>query len=222
MKCAHCKRAIAAGVEARKMIVEYTQADGSVKTYGYLMPDGPLTAATGRISRGWHCKCYHLVRKRSARGNAVTGRTLGGAVPTAYEVSDLVRNRDQLDPTIQDQHRGTVGVTERLDAARAFARTLGRGVGDPVVREAFLAHEHGGPYPHTHDMALDPAQLKAHLIYAHGRAVGGQGLAEHNNELHAAAALADTLAAREADPGHTGIPLKDWRTQTTVDINELQ
>ena len=48
MKCTHCKRQIVAGVEARKMIVQYAMPDGSARTVGYLQPDGPLQ---GRVDR---------------------------------------------------------------------------------------------------------------------------------------------------------------------------
>lgn len=69
MKCHQCKRNIAAGAEAQKMIVEYRQPDDTLLIFGFLMPAGPKTAATGQLVRGWHHKCWHIVRKREARGD---------------------------------------------------------------------------------------------------------------------------------------------------------
>ena len=58
MRCCHCKRLVAAGVEAQKMIVEYLQPGDTTKLFGHLMPDGPLSAATGMSRmRGCCCKC---------------------------------------------------------------------------------------------------------------------------------------------------------------------
>lgn len=89
MRCFHCKRTIAAGAEAQKMIVEYQQRDQSVRTFGYLMPDGPLTAATGQILRGWHGKCFHIVRKRQNRADNAAGQ----ARASLAQVQDT-RSRD--------------------------------------------------------------------------------------------------------------------------------
>lgn len=80
MRCTVCKTLIAAGVDQQKMIVEYVQPDGAVKTFGYLMPDGPLTAATGTLHRAFHHKHYHVVRKQNARIAAA-----GGLSPHAHD-----------------------------------------------------------------------------------------------------------------------------------------
>lgn len=130
---------IAAGIEARKMIVAYDQIDGTVKVFGYQMPDGPISAATGSLKHGWHHKCFHVARKREARM---------GAGHTAPD-----------DPI----------ALERLHAElRQVAARIGKPVGDPEVAEAHRAAAHGGPYAHGHEFPLDDYQLVAHLRHAHG------------------------------------------------------
>lgn len=209
IKCCHCKGNIAAGVEAQKMIVEYVQPDGANKIFGYMMPDGPLSAATGRIVRAWHHKHYHIVRKREARGDAVTGRVLPWT-PTGYDT---------------DQDTGQL--SEHLDAMRLVAQRIGKSIGDPEVTEAFRAQQHGGAYPHEHHLRLETYQLLAHLHHAHGfiHHPGWNGYAGTpqtiHDELHANAALTATTAARDADPGHIEPPERDWRDQVAVDITEL-
>lgn len=207
MKCCACKRNIAAGVDATKMIVEYQQSDGTTKIFGYMMPDGPLAAATGQILRAWHHKHYHVERKREARGDAVTGRVLAGAVvPTGYD--DLADTRH---------------LSAQAELLREIARSIGKGVGDPHVIEAFRAREHGGPYPHSHHLPLETYQLLAHLKYAHGidfEACGLVALPRYHHELHAAAALAETAALRADEPDHGEDQTRDWRDQYTVDLGE--
>ncbi len=212
MKCCVCKNNIPAGAAAQKMIVEYEQADGSVLIFGYMMPDGPLTAATGRILRGYHGKCFWVVRKREARGDAVTGRVLVGA-PTAYEIAALT-----------DGDGNTAFISERLQKLRALARSIGKGVGDPTVLEAFWAQENGGPYEHTHHLPLEAYQLRAHLFYAHGQTGGqhvniSQGL-QHDG-LHAMAARAQVDAVRGQDPDFAPVPERDWRSQVVEDVENL-
>lgn len=171
MRCHECHRNIAAGVEAQKMVVEYQQPDGSTRIHGLGMPDGPLTTTTGRMVRGSHSKCWWIAKKREAKGDEVTGRVLRGT-PTAYEIADMVLNRDEaaalgLTPE-QARERSTVQLSRRLNGLRAIADRLSKGVGDPMVQEAYLAEERGGPYPHEHHHRLDTYQLLAHLEYAHG------------------------------------------------------
>lgn len=219
MRCTVCKKDIPSGAEARKMIAEYTQDDGTTKVFGYLMHDGELSAATGRLIRGWHHKCFHVVRKREARGDQVTGRVLVGAVlPTGYEIAELVDAAD-----------GTRFLSERVELVRAVARAVGMPVGDPMVTEAFRAMEHGGPYPHTHHLRLETYQLLGHLRYAHGidfDPAGGVPAQQQHDELHAEqraqAALEAIRDDRDADPGYTATEETDWREQVVTELNELQ
>jgi len=226
VKCCDCKRNIAAGVAAAKMVVEYLQADGTVKVFGFQMPDGPLTAATGSLLHGHHAKCYHMVRKRQARGDAVTGRVLAGT-PTGYEIEDLVLSGEQVTAlglsVEQARAAGTAAISARLARLRALADSLGRQVGDPGVTEAFQAGERGGPYPHRHDLRLEMYQLRAHLGYAHGTppAPGDTDLHAVHERLHVAAAQAAALAGRAGDAGHAPTEERDWRQQVAVEVNEL-
>ncbi len=210
MRCTHCKRPIAAGVEAQKMIVEYRQGDATTRIFGHLMSDGPLSAATGQLLRGWHHKCFHIVRKREAKGDAVTGRVLGGGIlPTGYDIAALVDDGD------------TRVITDRLDEMRAVAQRVGKPVGDPAVTEAFRAEQHGGPYRHTHDLPMETYQLLHHLHHAHGInwvEADARGL---HAELHARAALEQVTAGRDADPGHTPTEESDWREQVVTDLDQL-
>lgn len=224
MKCCSCKRTIAAGVDAQKMIVEYRQPDGSIKIFGYGMADGPLTKATGQIVKAYHHKHFHVVRKREQRGDAVTGRVLAG-IPTGYDIGNLVQSREEFEALglTEDEARarGTAYLSARLDTLRAVATRIGKGVGDGTVLEAFWADEHGGPYRHSHHLRLDMYQLRAHLVYAHGvpqHGLTGMPLQDAHDELHARAALEQTWAARGADPGHVEPAERDWRDQAVAEI----
>lgn len=227
MRCSHCKSPVAAGAEARKMIVEYSQPDGSTRIFGYQMADGPLSAATGQILRGWHHKCYHVVRKREARGDAVTGRTVGGGW-SGYDIGAVVITRDEAAALgIDPEHpcASTRFLSTRLDTLRAISREVGKPVGDPYVTEAFRAAEAGGPYPHAHQFRLEPYHLQAHMKHAHGvsdtpTGYGGTWLGFHT-ELHARAANGQVRADRRDDPGHAEPAERDWRVQTTADLDEI-
>lgn len=219
MKCSHCKRPIAAGVDAQKMIVEY-QVTGQSVFYGYGMPAGGLSRATGRPIAAFHHKCWHVLRKREARGDVVTGRVLDGA-PSAYDMSALAITREEatvLGLTEDEIHDRTGYLTERLHALRAIARTIGKGVGDPTVQEAWWAYQADGPYPHRHRMPQEMYQLRAHLRFAHGledlTTVTG-GLHLHHYALHR---QADLLADRADDPGFREPDGPDWRDQHQADI----
>lgn len=206
MRCNLCKRPIASGVEARKMIVEFTQPNRTTKLFGYQMPDGELTAATGVLFRGWHNRCFHVVRKRAARGDVVSGRILSGAVPTGYDLA---------------AGQGTELLSVRLAQLQEVARRIGRAVGDPAVTEAWRADEHGGPYPHVHELPLDTYQLHAHLRYAHGVEELTAPARSVHEELHARLALEATRTARDNDPGHRPPEDVDWRRPETVDIDSI-
>ncbi len=224
MKCDSCHRNIPAGVAAAKMIVEYLQPDGSIKTFGYMMPDGRLTEATGRILRGFHSKCWWIKKKRAARGDLTT-------VPSGYDIEAILLSPAEIQAlglTVEEAVARGAHLSAHVEQLHTIARQVGLPIGDPTVTEAYQAHRHGGPYPHTHTSALEPYQLRAHLTYAHGldhprqHVTGGlRGWRQVHAELHARHALAATPAARHADPGHVEATPTDWRTQTVADVNEI-
>lgn len=225
MRCRSCQRNVAAGVEAQKMIVEYRQSDGTCKVFGYMMSDGPLSAATGQLVRGFHFKCYWIAKKREARGSSVTGRVVAGG-PTGYDIGQVVLSKDDIAALgitpEQALERGTVQLSARLAQLREVAEAMGKGVGDAQVQEAFAAREHGGPYPHQHHHRLDVYQLMAHLQYAHGitdpKNLRPQtDVQDHHAELHARAAQAGIRLDRVLDD-EVELPVQDWRPQLSVDI----
>lgn len=207
------------------MIVEYRQPDESIKVFGYMMSDGPITAATGQMVRGLHHKCWHIARKREAKGDAVTGRVVAGT-PTGYNIGQVALGKDDLDALgitmAEAEQRSTLQLSTRLHRLREIAELVGKGVGDPQVQEAFAADEHGGPYTHQHHHRLETYQLIAHLEYAHGLKDlkllrNGNALQDQHAELHAQANLKviqeDRIADGEPEPRTT-----DWRQQFAVDI----
>jgi len=205
------------------MIVEYRQDDGSVKQFGYMMSDGPVSAATGAMVRGWHHKCFWVAKKREARGDAVTGRVMAGG-PTGYDIDQLILNRDDLDALgitpEEARERSTAQLSARVRILRELAESMGKGVGDAQVQEAYTAALHGGPYAHHHDHRLDTYQLIAHLEYAHGLRFDRMSSQQVHLELHAAQALAE-IQARRADDGETGEDrTTDWREQFTAQLKE--
>jgi len=225
MRCTSCQRNIAAGVEAQKMIVEYRQTDGTSKLFGYMMSDGPLTAAAGQMVRGYHHKCYWIAKKREARGHEVTGRVVAGT-PTGYNIDQMVLSKDDLDilgiTPAQARERSTVQLSAQLSRLREIAERVGKGVGDPQVQEAFAADERGGPYAHQHHHRLDTYQLIAHLEYAHGLRDlkllrNNSPIQDQHAEMHAKEALRaiqrDRAADDEQEPQTT-----DWREQFTASI----
>lgn len=206
------------------MIVEYQQSDGSLKLFGHGMTDGLLSNATGRMVKGWHGKCYWVAKKRAARGDEVTGRVIANT-PTAYDINQFVLTRDDLDALglTEEQARasGTLQLSTKLNRLREIAQSIGKGVGDPTVQEAFAADEHGGPYDHHHSHRLEMYQLIAHLEYAHGISdakllQGRGGLTELHGEQHARRALLHTQASRADDPEPDNH--RDWRTQYSFDL----
>lgn len=209
MKCDHCHRSIASGVEAQKMICEYVQPDGQTKTFGYMMADGPLTKATGRLLRGWHHKHYHQLRKRSAKGDIVTGRVLPG-VPSAYEIAT--------------GHGDLAVFRQGIADMQAVARQIGKPVGDSHVFEAYQAKLRGTPYEHAHAMPLDSYQLIAHLAYAHDthltahRNKDGRTFTEIHFALHASATARAIAQQRTQDPGHIEPADTDWREQRVAEL----
>lgn len=191
------------------MVVEYRRSDGTLKLHGYMMPDGPISTATGALVRGWHHKCFWIAKKREAKGDAVTGRVAGGGI-TGYNI----------DTAIADE--SLTHMKAKVERLRELAESMGKGVGDPQVTEAFNAVERGGPYPHSHHYRLDTYQLIAHLEYAHGVAdqslLGSTGgLREAHIGLHARQAADQISALREAD-GEADPATRDWRPQFTAEL----
>ncbi len=225
MRCTSCQRNIAAGLEAAKMIVQYRQSDGSTRVFGFMMSDGPLTKAVGQIVKGWHHKCWHVARKRAARGDQVTGRVLAGT-PTGYDIDRLVLTKDDLDAlgitAEQAREQSTVHLSASLGRLRELAEQLGKGVGDPTVQEAFQAQQHGGPYRHVHQHRLETYQLIAHLEYAHGvtdaQLCSQLRVQDHHVELHARMAQ-DGIRADRVRDGESEPRVTDWRTQYSKDIS---
>ncbi len=219
MKCSHCKKPIAAGIDATKMIVGYRVGDGDEVFYGFGMQAGPVTVAQGRLTHGFHHKCFHILRKREARGDPLTGRILAGA-PSGYDMADLVLTREEaaaLGLSDAEVHDRTGYLTARLQDLRELARSIGKGVGDPTVLEAWWARERGSPYPHRHRMRQEMYQLRAHVVYAHGidlAAVVG-GLHLYHDATHRSAEIA---ANRRADPDERAPVDRDWREQNQADI----
>lgn len=225
MRCTSCQRNVAAGVEAQKMIVEYRQTEGISKLFGYMMSDGPLSAATGQMVRGWHHKCFWIQKKRDARGGTVTGRVMAGG-PTGYEIDQMALSKDDLATlgiTAEEAlQRGTLQLSARLARLRTVAENMGRGVGDAQVQEAFGASEHGGPYSHQHHHRLDTYQLIAHLEYAHGLTDlkilrTHAGLQDQHAEMHAQLAQAAIQADRATDD-EAELRTSDWRDQHVIEI----
>jgi hypothetical protein len=224
VRCTSCHRNVAAGVEAQKMIVEYRQSDGSSRLFGYMMADGALTAATGQMVKGWHHKCFWIAKKREARGGTVTGRVMAGG-PTGYDIGQMALSKDDVAALgiteVEALQRGTGQLSARLDGLRELAESMGKGVGDAQVQEAFGAAEHGGPYVHHHEHRLDTYQLLAHLNFAHGvdaeTDAAVRGLQDQHLNLHAKAAL-DQLVQQRQEDGDAELPVRDWRDQHTVEM----
>lgn len=225
MRCTSCQRNVAAGVEAQKMIVEYQQPDGTTKVFGYMMPDGPISKATGQMVKGFHHKCFWISKKREARGGSVTGRVMAGG-PTGYDIDQIALGKDDLAAlgiTPEEAlKRGTIQLSVRLARLREVAEAMGKGVGDAQVQEAFTALESGGPYRHQHHHRLETYQLIAHLEHAHGLRDlkilrTHAGLQDQHVELHAQAAQ-QLLVSERAGQEDAETPTRDWREQYTIEI----
>lgn len=90
MRCASCTLPIRAGTEERKRVEFRTQSDGAVCVYGEFMPHGPLAAATGRLAKVLHQKCYWVEWKRENRG----GDVVEGTRPGLLSEDDIYGDED--------------------------------------------------------------------------------------------------------------------------------
>lgn len=89
MRCNVCKRPIRRGVEEQKR-VEYRQGpDGSIRIFGYQMPDGPLQEAHGPLVKVIHSIHYWQEVKEERRG----GPHAGGAI-SALDVTSIGDDRE--------------------------------------------------------------------------------------------------------------------------------
>jgi hypothetical protein len=100
MRCTACKGNIATGVEATKMVVEYIQDDGSTKIFGYMMSDGPLASAVGRLHRAFHHKCHWMRVKRETYGHSVADARARLALEQA--LAARAADPDYTDPPERD------------------------------------------------------------------------------------------------------------------------
>jgi hypothetical protein len=231
VKCSKCKRDINRGTELTKSVAEYQQADGTIKVYGFDREDGdwqgPDAHPTGRLFRAWHYKCFRVSEKRERRGgDAVSGRGMG-AIPTAYEITALTANQDELAmlgiSEEQAKTMNTQALTDRVMEARRQAAESGEGADSWVFKEKQRAADKGGPYDHTHMIKLEDFQLKPHLLYAHGvEPLASAGGRQHQHaEIHAKMALEKTQASRRQDPGYAEPRESDWRDQTVVEVGAI-
>lgn len=92
MKCNGCKRDISTA-EAQKMVTEYVYPDGHTEVT--IPSEGTKATPGGRILHAFHYKHYKVAQK-VARRTADSGSLIGTShLPSAYEVGDLVMNRDE-------------------------------------------------------------------------------------------------------------------------------
>lgn len=134
MKCIDCRRSIAAGIEAQRMVCEYLQADGTVKIFGLQMSDGPLSQATGRLLTGHHNRCYWAATKRRAR-EAAQGTASEGTT-TSYDIARRAVTGEEashLDP--QQALADSAQLAAELHARAELRRTTERRQADPGYSE---------------------------------------------------------------------------------------
>lgn len=163
MRCHLCKRDIHAGSEQAKMVLEYEQTDGTVKSF--LSGE----SATGRIVRGWHGKCIHQVKHREGRGgDAAGGKSSQGA--TVYDIEEITDTRF---------------LSEQAEQIRGLASLWGMAVDDWAFKEKYRAYCQGGVYDHSHQTRPPFYQLPAHMQYAHGFVVAEADSFEGLSDLHA-------------------------------------
>lgn len=137
MKCEECRRSVAAGIEAQRMVAEYLQDDGTAKLFGHQMPGGPIAKATGRLVNGWHNRCFHARRRRQARDDAAASRALD-FLPTSYDVAQQAitgEDRRALGLAETEAHDRVAGLADELHARAALRRTTEQRLLDPAYAE---------------------------------------------------------------------------------------
>lgn len=132
MKCGECRRSIAAGIEAKRMICEYQQDDGTTKLFGHQMPDGALDKATGRLVTGWHNRCYWALRKRAARDSTQAGLKIILNMGGSYDIAEHTLTGEEaqyLDPA--ETGKRIELLREELIARGMLRRVTDRREADP-------------------------------------------------------------------------------------------
>lgn len=86
--CGKCHGKISAA-DARKQVSEYTQPDGSTKYFN--LAGAPLSAATGKLRKVYHYKCYYVMSKEARIG----ARHFTDS-PTIYEAAATHKNKDDF------------------------------------------------------------------------------------------------------------------------------
>lgn len=225
--CVWCKREISRGTEATKAITTYRKPNGEEVDVGF---DREVRVAEPgwKIVRIAHYKHYRTAEKREKRGgDPVTGRGMG-AIPTAYEVSDISQNQTDLERqgiAVEDA-KTTQYLSDRVSGMRKDAIEWGTGTDDWKHKERTRAEEHGGPYDHKHYSKFDiPAHLLAHLEFAHGWSGEDEPEASHS-QLHAQMAQRQIEESRAQDKGDRPVTeadeaKSDWRDQQVVEASAV-
>jgi hypothetical protein len=89
-----CRQQIRRGAEEQKRVEYRRQPDGTVKIFGYQMPDGSLSEATGPLVKVIHSKHYWAGLKLANRG----GPHAGGAISAEESSIENFHDEDQQDP----------------------------------------------------------------------------------------------------------------------------
>lgn len=230
MRCHRCKKDVNRGGELAKSIMVYQQSDGATRTYGWDRPDGLIAACggtpTGRLLHVYHYKCYCVSVKHDGDGD-VTHGTITGRIPTAYEITAMTANLDELAMLglTEEQARGmtTKALTDRVTQTLKAAMESGTGASDWAFKERHRAEEKGGPYAHRHHVALQDFQLRPHLLYAHGEDPMKSETSRRlrHDEVHAVAAADEIRTARQSDAGYSPRGESDWRTQFVAEVGDL-
>lgn len=156
--------------------------------------------ATGPVLWAAHYKEYKEHDKREKRGgNALSGSSLGGMTPTAYDI-------DTMD---------TSEITKRQQLKREIAQELGIDSENWRVAEVMRRRDHDDqPYPHTHERQMESHKINFHLTQAHGALVGVE-VDWSGESMHR---LLHLSMARDQDPGHLDRETSDWHDSIDVDL----
>jgi len=117
-KCAKCKKILANGTEAQKMVTEFIYPDKSID---FTVPSEGLKAkAGGRLHLCYHYKCFKVLAKLERRTQD-EGSLIGKeGTPSAYNVSDFVMNKNEADDKGLSVEEAAAQSTEQIGAqARA-------------------------------------------------------------------------------------------------------